>query len=74
MGAILCCVRYVRLEYVPTSSLAEAESLLEESKYEFVEGIMYALDKILIIYGTMEDGADPRKVRPAVDPISPHDE
>jgi hypothetical protein len=45
-------LRYVKLEYIATNSLEEAEKLLQASENEFIEGLMFDKSSIVVMYGT----------------------
>jgi len=64
---IIPALPYVKLEYQPVNSLDEACRVFEEevSKKDnnlFVEGIMFSLDKGVIMTGNMVDTVEPEKV------------
>jgi hypothetical protein len=44
-------LRYVKLEYIATNSLEEAEKLLQASENEFIEGLMFDKSSIVVMYG-----------------------
>ena len=54
--------KHIELTYRSVSSTDEAvqtfEQLTEDSKVEYLEGIMFAMDRGVIIHGKMTDGAD----------------
>ncbi|XP_021966010.2 delta(24)-sterol reductase [Folsomia candida] len=59
--------KYVKLSCIPVNSLAEAtERITEESLKspgpDFVEGIMYSLDKGVIMVGSLSSKAEPGKI------------
>ncbi len=57
------CARFVKIEYVSTKSISEAQQLLDpEEKPDFIEGIAYGPNKFVIMYGTMVNEADADKV------------
>jgi len=65
---IIPALPYVKLEYQPVNSLDEACRVFEEevSKKDnnlFVEGIMFSLDKGVIMTGNMVDTVEPEKVK-----------
>ncbi|OXA55055.1 Delta(24)-sterol reductase, partial [Folsomia candida] len=59
--------KYVKLSYIPVNSLDEAtERITKESLktpgHDFIEGIMYSLDKGVIMVGSLTSKAEPGKV------------
>jgi hypothetical protein len=57
--------RFVKLEYIPTSSIEEATELLQASTgNEFIEGIMFGKNKTVIMHGNFANHPPPgAKVR-----------
>ncbi|XP_021965625.2 delta(24)-sterol reductase-like [Folsomia candida] len=59
--------KYVKISYIPVNSLDEAtkritEESLKTPRPDFVEGIMYSLDKGVIMLGTLTSKSEPGKV------------
>jgi len=54
--------RYVKLEYYPTKTLEAAEVLLQKPGHDFLEGIMFGLNKVVVMHGNMTDKAESSKV------------
>ena len=52
----------MKVEYYPTKSLAAAQVLLEKPGYDFVEGIMFNLNSIVVMHGTMVERAERKRV------------
>lgn len=70
--AFLCGLnfRYVKLQYQSVSSLDEACRVFEKETRkkdgnQFVEGIMFSLNRGVIMTGNMVNSAEPGKVRTA---------
>jgi hypothetical protein len=55
--------RYIRLEYRSTNSITEAAKLLATEDFEFVEGIMFGLNKFVVMHGTPVDRANNKQVK-----------
>lgn len=53
----------MKLEYIPTNSMAEVSKLLQTEGQDFVEGIMFGLKKTVVMFGNFSDHADPNKAR-----------
>ncbi|XP_035700954.1 diminuto-like protein [Folsomia candida] len=65
----LYIVRYIKLSYIPVNSLDEATTrITKESRknpgHDFVEGIMYSLNKGVIMVGSFTPKAEPTKINP----------
>ncbi|XP_035716483.1 delta(24)-sterol reductase-like [Folsomia candida] len=66
---IMKAEKYVKLSYIPVNSLDEATKRVTEESLktpgpDFVEGIMYSLDKGVIMVGTLTSKSEPGKVNP----------
>jgi len=55
--------RYVRLQYHATTSLDEAQRLLQRYEFDFVEGIAFGLDKIVVMHGKFAEKPERSKVK-----------
>lgn len=66
-----CVYRFVKLQYQPVHSLDEACRVFQEEtekkeNNQFVEGIMFSLNRGVIMTGNMVNSAEPGKVK--IDP------
>lgn len=54
--------RYVKLEYYPKNSVSEAKKLLSTEGNDFVEGIMFGKNRVVVMFGNYTDKVEPGRV------------
>ena len=65
--SIIPCKKYVKIDYRPASSNTEMLKIFEEETNKqtdnaFVEGLVYGIDKAVVMTANMTDDAEPGKV------------